>query len=504
MRVRLAAGIVLLLAVAPAIAGEEAGFKRIFNGRELKGWKAPDMSYWSVEDEAITGRSTASHPCTANQCLVWQNGELDDFELKLSFRLTGSSEACGGLQFRSRALPDGNVAGYLVDFQRGTDWRVRLYDEHRQNTLALRGRATAWNKQGLSREESLPVGADQPAADFKLDDWNAYHLFSQGGHLRLYVNDKLTAETRDSDLSQRNLSGLLALQLHRGSPTVAQFKNIRLKRLKLTDGRKKIVMISGKPSHGPGEHEYNAGCALLKRCLDASGLPVLTALYRGGWPADPTAFDNADAILLYMNGGPKHPIMGRQRLAEIGALMKEGVGLVCAHFAVEVPAEKGGPAFEDWIGGYYENGYSTNPHWTAKAELDPAHPITRGVKPFELHDEWYFNMRFRPNHEGVVSILRATPSARTRLGETSFPKGPYPHIVADTGQSETLMWAIERKDGGRGVGFTGGHFHRNWGNDDVRKLMLNALLWSAKLEVPDGGVNSTVSEEELKQNLDTK
>ena len=67
-----------------------------------------------------------------------------------------------------------------------------------------------------------------------------------------------------------------------------------------------------------------------------------------------------------------------------------------------------------------------------------------------------------------------------------------------------MAWAVERPDGGRGFGFTGGHNHANWGNDDFRKLVLNALLWTAKAEVPAGGVQSTVTAEELKQNLDKK
>lgn len=503
MRTHWVAVVIVLLVGARAAADDGPGFKRIFNHRDLKGWQASDMTFWSVEEGAITARSSDAHPCTANQQLIWQNGELDDFELKLSIRVMGGTNAGGGVPFRIRQVSEDNAVGYLLDLQRGTDWRARLYDSGRQTTLADLGRKTTWNTQGLTREESLP-GGDRQGAAIKLDDWNEYHLIAQGDHLRLLLNGTLMAEITDQDPDKRAFSGKLALQLNGGVPATLQFKDIRLKRLKLSGGRRKIVMVAGKPSHGPGEHEYNAGCALLKKCLDASGLPIVTAIYRNGWPADPTAFDNANAILLYMNGGPKHPIMGRQRLAEIGALMNEGAGLVCAHFAVEVPAEKGGPAFEDWIGGYYENGYSTNPHWTAKAELDATHPITRGVKPFELQDEWYFNMRFRPNHDGVVSILRAKPSDETRQGETSFPKGPFQQIVAARGRSETLMWAVERKDGGRGVGFTGGHFHRNWQNDQVRKLMLNALVWAAKVEVPTGGVQSEVTAEAMLQNLDKK
>lgn len=67
-----------------------------------------------------------------------------------------------------------------------------------------------------------------------------------------------------------------------------------------------------------------------------------------------------------------------------------------------------------------------------------------------------------------------------------------------------MAWAAERDDGGRGFGFTGAHFHRNWGNDDFRKLVLNAILWTAKAEVPAKGVQSKVSEEDLKKNLDKK
>jgi hypothetical protein len=67
-----------------------------------------------------------------------------------------------------------------------------------------------------------------------------------------------------------------------------------------------------------------------------------------------------------------------------------------------------------------------------------------------------------------------------------------------------MMWAQERTDGGRGVGFTGGHVHRNWIDPNFRKVVLNALLWISKVEVPDAGVESTVSDEEIGRNLDPK
>ena len=103
-----------------------------------------------------------------------------------------------------------------------------------------------------------------------------------------------------------------------------------------------------------------------------------------------------------------------------------------------------------------------------------------------------------------VPILVAVPSDDVRNGPYVYPKGPYPHIQASKGRAEAMMWTVERGDGGRGFGFTGGHFHDNWGNEDFRKIVLNATLWIAKVEVPQDGVQSTVSKEDLDANLDPK
>jgi hypothetical protein len=192
------------------------------------------------------------------------------------------------------------------------------------------------------------------------------------------------------------------------------------------------------------------------------------------------------------------------RLKSIGDRLAKGVGLMCMHYGVEVQKDKGGPEFQQWIGGYYEHEFSCNPMWKPEYTEFPQHPITRGVKPFAVEDEWYFNMRFRPELAGVTPILVAKPSDQVRNGPYVYPKGPYPHIQAEKGRPETMMWAVERNDGGRGVGFTGGHFHRNWGDDNFRKVVLNAMLWVSKAEVPAAGIESSITAEDLAANLDPK
>jgi hypothetical protein len=267
---------------------------------------------------------------------------------------------------------------------------------------------------------------------------------------------------------------------------------------------KRIVLVAGRPSHPPGAHEHNAGVALFKRCLDE--VPGIEAVARfSGWPADSaTVFEGADAVLIYADGGNGHPAIQGNRLALMERLASQGVGLAMIHYANEVPAARGGPEFQRWTGGYYETNFSVNPIWDAQYERFPDHPITRGVRPFTTRDEWYFNIRFRPGMSGITPILQARPSDATRDGPYVSPRGPYPHIQAAKGQAETMSWTVERPDGGRGFGFTGGHFHANWGNENQRKLVLNALLWVAEAEVPAGGVNCVVTEEDLKKNLDPK
>lgn len=248
----------------------------------------------------------------------------------------------------------------------------------------------------------------------------------------------------------------------------------------------KIALLAGGASHGYGAHEYAAGMELLAQDL-RSGVPGLeVVVHHGAWPKDASVLSGADAIVLFMDGGSTHPV--REYRDDVESHMRRGVGLMAMHYAVEVPKGPDGEAFRRWIGGYYETDWSINPHWRAETSLDRSHPISRGVEPFSVFDEWYFNMRFRDDMESVSSVLTAVPDDAARSGSTAWPREAKEHIVEASGRLETLLWAVEREDGGRGVGFTGGHFHWNWANDDYRRLVLNAIAWVAGLDVPDEGI----------------
>jgi type 1 glutamine amidotransferase len=265
---------------------------------------------------------------------------------------------------------------------------------------------------------------------------------------------------------------------------------------------KKIVFLSGNKSHGYGAHEHYAGCSLLARKIEEAMPDYRCDIYKYEWPKVESAFDGADCIVMYADGGDGHPAI--PRLDQVEALAKKGVGIVCIHYAVEFPKGPVGDKLVTLLGGYFEPHWSVNPHWTAKFEKFPDHPVSRGVKPFHIEDEWYFHMRFREGMKGVTPILSAVPTKDT----ISRPDGPHSgnptvRVEVEKGLLQHVAWATERDDGGRSFGFTGGHDHWNWGNENFRKVVLNGIVWCAKGEVPKQGVEvKPVDLAQLKENQD--
>ena len=267
---------------------------------------------------------------------------------------------------------------------------------------------------------------------------------------------------------------------------------------------KKIVLIAGKPSHGPGEHEHNAGLLLFQKCLaTVPGINVVEV--SGGWPTNEAVFDQAAAVVIYSDGGGGHPALQGDHLKVLSALMEKGVGFACIHYAVEPTPDNGEKEFLSWLGGCFEINWSVNPVWKADFDSLPRHPITRGVRPFAMRDEWYFNMRFVEGMKGVTPILTAVPPPSTMSRADGPHEGnPAVRAAVAAGGRQTVAWAFENAFGGRGFGFTGGHYHRHWADANMRKLVLNGILWTAKAEVPKDGVGSEVTAADLQGNLDAK
>ena len=266
--------------------------------------------------------------------------------------------------------------------------------------------------------------------------------------------------------------------------------------------KKKIYLLAGGPSHGFGAHDHLSGCHLLAKRLNENVSGVEAAVVQG-WP-DKGKLDDAAAVIMYCDGGGGH--IAIPHMKELNALHDKGVGIGCIHYAVEIPRGKSGDNWVKFMGGFFATNWSVNPHWVGNFTKLPAHPVANGVKPFKTNDEWYYNMRFREGMKGVSPILSAVPPDSTRQGKDG-PHSGNPEVRKGVGknQPEHVVWVSENDNGSRGFGCTGGHVHWNWAQDDFRKTVLNAIVWVAKIDVPQNGVESSrPTVDEMLQNHDEK
>lgn len=484
--------------VAPETGAEE-GFEPLFDGSTLKGWDGNEK-FWRVEDGAITGQTTKENPTPGNTFLVYRGGYFDNFELRLEYRIVGGNS---GIQYRSfEPGPQWVVGGYQADFEAGKTYSGILYGERFRGILANRGKKTELTrKDGKFAVREVGSVGDSAEIQSKINDeqWNSYRIVADGYTFRHFINGVQTCECTDNDTQMRRAVGVLALQLHAGPAMTVQFRNIRLKKL---PARKKVVLIAGTKSHGYGSHEHKAGCMLLADALNKSGLPIQATVTTQGWPEDDSILDDADSIVIYCDGGGRHPF--NKHLDRLKQLTARGVGIVCIHYGVETVKGDPGNAFMQWTGGYFEPHWSVNPHWDAEYASLPRHPITNGVKPFTIRDEWYYHMRFIEDMAGVTPILTDLPPDSTLKRKDGAHSGnPAVRKAIAQGEKQHMAWARQRPDAGRGFGFTGGHFHWNWGHDQFRKLVLNAIAWTAHAQVPGDGVPSRpVTVEDLMANQD--
>ena len=250
----------------------------------------------------------------------------------------------------------------------------------------------------------------------------------------------------------------------------------------------RVLIIVGPSNHAPGSHEVAAGGRLMKHCLEnMTNLPGVKADVVEAWP-EKALRDAASTVVFIGDTFPASRLPNAaQNLADLDAMMKRGCGIVCVHYATgllgkDVTAEGDHPLLL-WLGGYFAN--RSCPHHESFAKVfpaatitpaAPAHPIARGWREFTLRDEPYYN-----NFFGRGNVMAPNVTA---LATSMLPP--------DAPKRETVAWCVERDDGGRGFGIVMPHFYKNWRVEDLRRFILNGIVWSAKLDVPEGGVRTTL------------
>lgn len=219
---------------APAETGD---YKQLFNGKDLTGWDG-DSRLWSVKDGVIHGETTKENVANGNTFLIWKDGVLKDFELRLSFRCNAENNS--GIQYRSKHITEGKVSNKWV--VRGYQHEIRnesklpnvsgfIYDEGgKRGRICLIGERATWEDGKKTVQGSL-ITEEDFAKLFKLDDWNDVVIIAKGNHIQHYLNGRLVLDFTDKQVGDALTEGVLAVQLHAGKPMWAEYKNIRLKTL---------------------------------------------------------------------------------------------------------------------------------------------------------------------------------------------------------------------------------------------------------------------------------
>jgi hypothetical protein len=214
-------------AVSASAAEPEPGFVSIFNGKDLTDWEG-ESGWWSVEDGALTGKTTAAKPLDHPTYLFWRGGKPADFELRATYRFVTPS-GNSGINFRSQELPKGDIKGYQGDMETGPTYTGILYECNGREIMTTRGQKVVISENG--KREVSPLPAVDWKKTIKTTGWNEYTIIARGPEIILKINGKTASHVIDRERGKAASSGLVSLQLHPGPPMMVQFKNIRIKTL---------------------------------------------------------------------------------------------------------------------------------------------------------------------------------------------------------------------------------------------------------------------------------
>lgn len=238
--------------------------------------------------------------------------------------------------------------------------------------------------------------------------------------------------------------------------------------------KKRVLLLGQQPdSHPFSTHEYLPAMALLAKMLQrVDGLQPIVVNADNPWKDGPELLDGADGVVVFLSQGAKWIQEDKVRLQAFQRLAKRGGGFSCLHWGMGTKQAAEIPAFVNLFGGCHggpDRRYKVVDVTALPAEN--AHPILTGIKPFEVHEEFYFKLKFAKPKSDVVPLIQ----------------------VPIEGETHTVSWAWTRPDGGRAFGFSGGHFHKNWELPAYRRLATQGILWTLNREIPKSGFNVDVA-----------
>ncbi len=251
---------------------------------------------------------------------------------------------------------------------------------------------------------------------------------------------------------------------------------------------KKIAVVSGGSIHYWGDHENELMGELvsdmLKEALAGRTEVKFVNLAAG---AKIEELEGSDAVVVFGEGEAAHPLKGKMQYLK--KLNEKGTSFGVFHYALmfgENDSEEVS-ILDSLIGGHYQTHWSVNPYYDAKFKKFANHPAARGVKPFEIYDEWHFNMKFSDNPKQKITHL-AVVVPPDKVRKLRFgPNTGNEFVRKNLGREEAILWLCENPNSTRGFGCTGGHAVWTLAHPDFRKLILNSIAWLAKIDIPEAG-----------------
>ncbi len=239
LRVLLCASLVSL----PVLAADEAGFKSLFNGRDLTGWEGRS-DVFSVKDGLLHAETTAAAPLKKNTFLAYTAQPFGDFELRFDFRVAGGNS---GMQYRSERLPEDVMKGYQSDFENQNRYTGMFFEENGRMFMAYPGEYVTVKPVGaLTPEEAAKKNKPRARLDkvkFATTaevfghvkdptDWHSMTIIARGNTFVHILDGRVMAVAVDEDAANFRRSGFLGVQVHSGPPMTVDLKNIRIRELK--------------------------------------------------------------------------------------------------------------------------------------------------------------------------------------------------------------------------------------------------------------------------------
>jgi type 1 glutamine amidotransferase len=243
-------------------------------------------------------------------------------------------------------------------------------------------------------------------------------------------------------------------------------------------GKKRLLLIGqGPDGHPPTTHEFAAGLHVLAKCLaPIEHIEVRTTIAKGAWTEGPKLVGESDGVVLFVSEGAKFVAADPRRQEAFTKLAARGGGLAGLHWGIGCKDPAPIEAFLKLLGGCH--GGPDRRYKVTDVRLQPVvgNPITAGIAALDVHDEFYYRLKFVDAQPGVRPVATASLD----------------------GRDETVAWSWQRPDGGRSFGFSGLHFHDNWRHEAYRRLVTQGVLWTLKVEIPATGVAVAVDDEDLK------